>query len=184
MNVLTDPHAGPWTESDYFALGETPGRVELFDGSLLVSPSLDGRHQHVARRLAGALDDGAEAAGLFAYRAINVRLGPGRVFIPDLAVTPAEDGLVVDAARIAIVGEVVSPQNAGLDRFLRPRIYAEAGIEWYLVVELEADTVTARLLRLADGDYVEHAVAKDGETLTAQQPFAYEIDPRGLLRRR
>lgn len=55
MSVAVLEHAGPWTEREYLALGETLNRIELIDGGLWVSP---------------------------AYEAINVRLATDRIVIP------------------------------------------------------------------------------------------------------
>lgn len=88
MSVAVLNPVGPWNEDDPM------------------------RHQHVSRRLANLLDDGAVAADLWVYEAVNVRLTTGRIFIPDLVVTPAEDVMTIEAAEVVLIGEVVSPGNA------------------------------------------------------------------------
>jgi Uma2 family endonuclease len=184
MSIAVTEHVGPWTEEDYLALGETNNRIELFDGSLLASPAPAKRHQHIARRLATLLDPGADTAGLWIFEAINLRLQGGRIFIPDLLVTPDEEGVMAEAEEVVLVAEVVSPGNAGNDRVLKMAVYAAARIEWYLLVEPDKETITLRMFRLEGDHYVEHAVAEHGERLAGTEPFPFELDAEALLRRR
>lgn len=137
-------HAGPWTEQDYLALPESRSRIELLDGALLVSPAPGGPHQRLARRVSFALE-AAAPAGVEILDAINVRVGPGRMFIPDIVVL-RQTGLnkiVYEAADALMVVEVASPSRPGIDRITRPAAYAKAGIPYYLLVESDNDTVAA-----------------------------------------
>jgi Uma2 family endonuclease len=174
-------HGRPWTEDDYLALGETSDRVELFDGGLLVTPAPSPRHQRVSRRLANAFDPAADKAGLEAFEAVNVRLGPGRIPIPDLVlVEPVDvDQPVIDAARVRLIAEIVSPGNPAADRVTKMHYYAQAGIAWYLLVEPEpaTATATASLFRL-DGDrYVLAATGAPGRPLELTEPVEVTLDP-------
>jgi Uma2 family endonuclease len=172
-------HIGPWTEEDFFALDETTVRIELLDGSLIVSPAPSGPHQQVARRLANGLELAANAAGLSVIEAVNVRLRPGRIAIPDVVVSDDDRKTIFEAAEIELVAEVVSPGNAAADRVVKMQLYALAGIRWYLLAEV--DPVELRLFRLDNGYYVEHAAARSGDILRLTEPFPLELATTGLL---
>lgn len=180
MAVTAFDHVLPWTEEEYLALGETSDRVELFDGSLFVSPAPTFRHQTIARRLANQLDQAAALAGLGVFEAVNIRLKPGRVAIPDVVIIRASDTdlLVGEAANVRLIAEITSPHNAATDRVLKMHYYAVAGIPWYLLVDPEPTTLT--LFRLDGDQYVTHGTAGPGEVLRLSEPVAVEIDPSAL----
>jgi Uma2 family endonuclease len=172
-----ETHHGPWTEADYFALPEDNRRLELLDGALLMSPSASGPHQLLSSRLWLALER-ARLRGMRVFEAINVRLGSGRILIPDVAVVRHDrvDFTVLDAAEIAMVLEIVSPGSVAVDRAIKPRLFAEAGIPYYVRIELAGSTA-------AVGHLVgeRYQVAAADPVLRMTEPFPAEIDLAALV---
>lgn len=182
---LLGRHGMPWTEAAYFALGETRERVELVDGVLLVSPSSSGRHQVISHRLTASLWPAADSVGLAVVEAVNVRLKPQQVVIPDLVVTSDYDKTTFEASEIALICEIVSPSRPSNDRVLKMHLYAEAKIKWYLLVEpADGLGITLRLYQLIGSRYVEQANASDDEVLRLTEPVLADLVPASLLPRR
>jgi Uma2 family endonuclease len=181
MTSAIFPTGKPLTEEEFFALGETRERVELFDGSLYVTHVPAPRHQHISSELKFALRSSARSAGLYVHEAVNVRLEPRRIPIPDLVVTAKIDfdDLVIDAEAVLLVCEIVSPSNAATDKVLKMHYYAAAHIPWYLLIEQE--TGTLHLHELVGSHYVTRSVTKVGDVLHLVEPMDATIVPEELL---
>lgn len=113
--------------------------------------------------------------------AINVRVAPDRILIPDLAVvrTPGADRTVADPAEVALVVELTSPGNAVVDRAIKPELYAQAGIPHYLLIELGAAPPTAVVFGLRRGRYAPVRRVGPGERLRLD-PFTVDVDLAAL----
>lgn len=170
----------PWTEEDFLAL-PVDRRVELVDGSLLVSPNARSRHQRMSFRVAAALD-AAVPDGLEVLEAVNLRVGAGRILIPDIAVTsrPGLDVTVYDAADIVLVVEIAGPGSPAADRSIKPQLYAQAAVPHYLRIDLRHDGPHAFVFRLHRDDYAEQAHIPPRRPLALSEPIAVTLDLAAL----
>lgn len=186
VQVVDDPfpgHSGPWTEEDWLALPESNHRVELLDGSLVVSPLAVVSHQRVTRNTARALERAAPR-GFEVFEGLNVRTVPGTILIPDVVVLSIEglDGKVVDPEHVALVAEVTSPSNSWFDRRVKRELYADAGIATYLRIDLHrgVDPISATAYGLGADGYDE--VGSATGRLVLRAPFPVELDVPELAR--
>ncbi|MGH4020468.1 MAG: Uma2 family endonuclease [Pseudonocardiaceae bacterium] len=177
-------HAGPWTEDDWLALPESMGRVELLDGALIVSPFPGGPHQRLVRNLVDALRHAARNQ-FEVFGGLNVRVSPGRIMIPDIAVIspPGLDATIYDARNVVLAVEVTSPSNAWADRSIKPGVYARARIPHYLRIDLDrgVDHLAATHYALASGGtYTVASQASGNDSLRLERPFRADLDLMAL----
>jgi Uma2 family endonuclease len=146
---------GPYRAEEYFGLPEEP-RCELLYGRLLVTPSPTARHQDVVLRLAEILlRHGRREGGRALVAPIDVVLADHTVVQPDVVyVSRARAGIVRDRVEGVpdLVIEVLSPRSARRDLGEKLRLYAEAGVAEYWVVDPE--TRRFELLENRGGEFV------------------------------
>ena len=183
----------PLTVEQYAALPEdSDAKYELQEGSVVMSPRPTRRHQLFIGRLFAELDRQAPPH-LSVAPDVDVDLGlagsggPGFVRAPDLIVSTAEEAARVDreggfhrAAEVVLAVEVLSPGSRRTDSVIKLGEYAEAGIPHYWIVDLE-DEVSLRVLRLADGAYVQTGVFAGAVDLI--EPFGVRLDLAPLIQR-
>jgi Uma2 family endonuclease len=174
------------TYADLLALPEEAGRAEVLAGELTLSPAPLPRHAHsqgAARRFIGGPfhdDDGRGGpGGWWIFAEVDIALGPHDIVRPDLSGWRRERLPRPGKARpVEVVPdwvcEVQSPSTAARDRVLKRRLYAQAGIAHYWLVDPELRLLEALALR--EGQWVELGVYDD-TSLARIAPFeAVELE--------
>jgi Uma2 family endonuclease len=146
MGMAATPRVA--TLDEYFALPEQngPSHHELLAGEYVVSPPPTLRHQLMVLALYDRLR--SALAGRTDLLVINVPgavvLGDSSVVQPDVYVVarPASAELSWrDMALPVLAIEVLSSSTARYDRWIKRRLYQQAGVPAYWVVDLEAQLI-------------------------------------------
>ena len=144
MPAVTDPVT---TIEELLALPEDGLRHELLDGVHAVTPAPSYAHQSVLSRLYSQLSRTVEthSGWQILWSPADIVLGPRTLVQPDLFVirhdperAPAswrEVGVPV----LAIA--VLSPSTAARDRVVKRRLYQEAGVSEYWIVDIDSRVI-------------------------------------------
>lgn len=164
------PRQGRWSEEDYLWLSDhTSALIEFTDGSIEVLPMPTDRHQSILLFLYRLFFTAVELpGGKVLIAPLRLRIRSGKYREPDLLlVRSARDGRRQDRFWIGadLVLEVVSHDKPERDLIEKRYDYAEGGIAEYWIVNPLDETIT--VLRLADGDYVEHGTFGRGAQATS-----------------
>ena len=148
---------------ELLALPEDGMRHELLDGEHVVTPAPSFNHQRAVKEFVRALDAdiGDQDEVEWLTSPADIILGPRTLVQPDLFITVQKSSKAVKSwtdvgtPRIAI--EILSPSTAARDRNQKRRLYLEAGVEEYWIVDVDARVVE----RWRHGD--ERPEIMDGE---------------------
>ncbi|MBI5608600.1 MAG: Uma2 family endonuclease [Deltaproteobacteria bacterium] len=158
---------------------------ELIDGRPYVRATHRLRHGYCMTRLGGALDQGYNGASSawWILAEPDVRLTPHRIVRPDLAgwrkdrMPDLTDNWPIDL-RPDWACEIASPTNSHYDRGVKSKVYREAGIPWYWLVDPQERTV--EVLELVGDTWRYHGGYTDGDAL-ALPPFDEVVLTMGEL---
>ncbi len=160
-----------WTIEDYRSLDDEE-RYEVLEGRLIMVPAPTMPHQQVITEL-GTLINGYvrdTGAGICFHAPFDVYLSKDTVVQPDFSFVTEERREEVLRHHGAIgapdlVIEVLSPSTASRDRGEKRSIYAQAGVNWLLLVDPEG--LTVEVFRLDEaGRYTWMDTASGVQTLT------------------
>jgi Uma2 family endonuclease len=135
------------TLDEFFALPEDNARRhELLDGAYVVSPEASPRHQRAAFALGRALLPGiADRPDLELFPIPgDIVLGSRTVVEPDLFVVPrpaSPDVQWRDLGQPVLVVEILSSSTAARDRGVKRRLYQQAAIPEYWIIDLDSRLV-------------------------------------------
>ena len=179
------PAQGTWSEEEYLTLTQgTNHLVEFSHGNLEFLAMPTRTHQKIVFFLSQVLYAflSTRELGTVLFATLRVRLWEGKFREPDLVVMRAEHRdreheAFFDGADL--VSEVVSDDDPGRDLVTKRREYAQAGIPEYWIVEPQTEMIS--VLRLEQGQYVEHGRFGRGTTATSAVLGELAIDVTGMF---
>ncbi len=135
-----------WTAEMVLGLPPDGCRYETAHGELVVTPAPSLWHQIVVDRLADALKRylATEPVGMVLALPADISWGPDSLVQPDVFVAPRDEMRTLDWRRVQtllLVAEVLSPGSHRGDRGAKRRLYQEAGVPLYWVVDPIGRTV-------------------------------------------
>jgi Uma2 family endonuclease len=176
--MLTLPEEGVTAEEYDRMPEEICRRIEIVDGSIIVSPSATPRHNRIARMLANSLEEAAPAPWQVTtdvdLRISDVPLHNRR---PDVLVFDGDpDELPVRPQHVLLAVEIMSKGSVSADRLDKPAEYASVGIPHYWRIEqgdagLKAYTYVTDAIK---GTYTSTGV--NSGTFKTERPFPVAID--------
>ncbi|WFE37304.1 Uma2 family endonuclease [Micromonospora sp. WMMD998] len=183
---------GMWTTGladRYLPLRELPStRYECVDGRLVMTPAETATNSYAEGELMHLLKPAAKEAGYYVFGQVNLTFTPDRWIQPDLTILHALPGTDqedrwIPARLCTMAVEFVSPGSRRQDFVDKPRRCAEAGVPYFMRVQIARQIrhVGVEFLTLDDGGYVGTAQAVSGQRLKLDLPFPIDFDPADLL---
>ncbi|MEV0995969.1 Uma2 family endonuclease [Nonomuraea sp. NPDC050202] len=177
------PSGRPFTIDDLLELPDDGNRYELFNGSLLVSPSPTILHQLAISNVMFILQ-AAAPPDLVTLTAINLRVSDKDYYIPDVVIVPRSSvrirQLMFTPQDMLLAVEIGSPSTRLRDEDLKAKVYAKAGIPTYWRIELDEGPVL--YVHELNGDtYGPPTAYKAGTVAKLAKPFPVSFDPAQLL---
>ncbi|NMO55635.1 Uma2 family endonuclease [Actinoplanes sp. TBRC 11911] len=172
---------GAWTEPDLHLFPQDGHRYEIVDGCLHVAPTPPESHESVVRSVVTTLRSAAPP-GWWVCDRLGVAIGESNLVADVAVLRPRSSGAVwSDPRDVALVVEVETSATRRFDRFLKPSLYAEAGIPSFWRVEPGPATPLLRTFELAGDAYrAEHSI-EGAEPVKLDAPFPLRIAPAAWL---
>ncbi|PKM90880.1 MAG: DNA-binding protein [Firmicutes bacterium HGW-Firmicutes-12] len=155
------------TYQDYLEIPDEPGyRFEILEGLLIKEPSPNVIHQRVSRRIQRIIEDyfwELDTEGEIFNAPLDVTFHDYTVVQPDVFYISGEQKMIVKDTRIdgapTLVIEVMSPSTGRRDRLQKLRIYQNAQVQHYWLINPLEKTLECFSLR--DGTYALVATGMD-----------------------
>lgn len=183
FDPLVDLH-GLWTldlAERYLPIdGVPPAKYECLDGRLIMTPRGSSTVSHAIGQLCVRLLKMEDQASRTVCSRLTIALCVQRWIESDMVVlrAPIKRDKWISAEDVVMPIEFARP----IERIDRPRLCAEAGVPYYLRIEVSDDEAFVKLLRLDErGAYRVHAKALAGQEFRTELPFAMSFDPANLL---